>query len=450
MNILRLAGCLGALLVLLPASGELETGSESHAAEAVQEVDHWTCSMHPSVSQDRPGKCPLCGMELIPVYRESAEPAAEEQAVYGCGVKTEGHCPHCDEGKPDARCVCGGHSFSFQGKGLSQCPVCHQPLKLIAPADLKQPEALSWVKLTAQQVELGGIELAPVGKQHLFQNVRAAGVVAYDPELSVAEQEFISSLQTLDGAAAGGTDPDVRARAKDLVEKGKTRLRLFGLSEEEIARLVNERSPDQSLLLPREKMWVYASIYEYEIGWVKSGQSANVTAPAYPGESFAGEVVSLSPVVDPGTRSFKARLRVENPGLKLKPEMYVDVEIESRYLSPRGEHMVPAVPEEAVLDTGRRKIVYIQGNREGEYLGREIVAGPLAYADVEGVRTRFFPVLSGLAEGERVVTRGNFLIDSQSQLTGGMSALWGGAVEFDAETAPPKEESGPIQTQHRH
>jgi len=68
----------------------------------------WTCSMHPNIQKQNPGKCPICGMDLIPV-KQTEQPNIAQNIYYGCGVKEEGHCPHCDEGKPDAKCICGGN-----------------------------------------------------------------------------------------------------------------------------------------------------------------------------------------------------------------------------------------------------------------------------------------------------------------------------------------------------
>ena len=139
---------------------------------------------------------------------------------------------------------------------------------------------------------------------------------------------------------------------------------------------------------------------------------------------------------DPKTRSVKFRAEIENPDLKLKPEMYVDVFIMSMYEGPAGERMVLAIPKDALLDTGRRKIVWIdKGN--GEYEGRSVVVGPEAISEADGKESKFYPVLKGLAEGEQVVTRANFLIDSQSQLTGGGAAsAYGGALDAEKKKAP--------------
>jgi hypothetical protein len=442
-------------LSILVITGLLIEGNYCYS-RAVEKKDilYWTCGMHPQVKQEKPGNCPICNMKLIPVYREEAEKeAVEEEVFYGCGVKEEGHCPHCDEGKPDAGCVCGEHSFIIKGKALTECPVCKRPLGKICPSPYPLPEGekgsmiISRVKLNKRQQELAGIKTATLTRLHLSKDIRTVGKIAYDPELIVAQEEFLTALETKK-KVSNSPDPDVISRANDILERSKTKLRLLGLSEQEIIGLEEKSSLDRSLILPEDKMWVYADVYEYELGWIKTGEKVKVTTVAYPGEEFRGEIMSINPVLDPNTRSAKVRIQVNNPDLKLKPEMYVDVIIKSMYQDLKGEDLVLAVPQEAVLDTGTRKIVYLKGDNL-EYLGKEVKLGPLASTEIEGASSRFYPVLEGLKEGDIVVTKGNFLIDSQSQLTGGMSVLWGGASEIK-EQGITKDEIKPVQTQHKH
>src|SRR3989338_2725985 len=141
------------------------TGCAKKGADAVKgqeesKVAYWTCAMHPSVHADKPGKCPICGMELIPVYEERTtnEQLTKEKAYYGCGVKEEGHCPHCDEGKPDAKCICGGHSFVVEGAQMA-CPVCGRPLKKLEPEEVQRIDkaVVSRVKLNKEMIERAGI-----------------------------------------------------------------------------------------------------------------------------------------------------------------------------------------------------------------------------------------------------------------------------------------------------
>ena len=212
-------------------------------------------------------------------------------------------------------------------------------------------------------------------------------------------------------------------------------MRLLGLGAGQIDELKDTREVHTSLILPDEKMWVYGDVYEYELNWVKVGEKVEVTASSFPGEALLGVISSVNPVLDPKTRSVTFRAEIENPGLKLKPEMYVDLVIQSMYTGPGGEHMVLAIPKDAVLDTGVRKIVWVD-KETGEYEGRIVEVGPLANTMVDGAEKSFYPLLRGIAEGERVVTRANFLIDSQSQISGVAAASFSGALGVEEENLP--------------
>ncbi|MDD5174649.1 MAG: efflux RND transporter periplasmic adaptor subunit, partial [Candidatus Omnitrophica bacterium] len=143
------------------------------------------------------------------------------------------------------------------------------------------------------------------------------------------------------------------------------------------------------------------SVYEYEISFIKIGDSVDIEAVAYPGEEFTGKVVSINPVLDSNTRTNQMRVEVVNTGDKLKPEMFINAKIKVSL----GKKL--AVPETAIMDTGLRKIVYL--SREGDILeSHEVVLGQKA----EG----YYEVLNGLREGDIVVTSGNFLVDSESRL----------------------------------
>ena len=182
------------------------------------------------------------------------------------------------------------------------------------------------------------------------------------------------------------------------------KLSLLGMSEEEISTLRKEGKPQQNLYLPGKDdrdIWVYANIYEYEAGLVKTGGSIEVEATAYPGQSFKGTIVSVAPVLDATTRSLKVRALVENPENKLKPEMFVNVKINYGL----GEKL--AVPEEAVMHAGTRDIVFVAG-ANGHFESRVVKLGHKA--------ERYYEALEGLAENEEVVTSGNFLVDSESKL----------------------------------
>jgi RND family efflux transporter MFP subunit len=171
-----------------------------------------------------------------------------------------------------------------------------------------------------------------------------------------------------------------------------------------------EGGEDLYVLADLSDVWVYADIYEYELPLVQAGQRATVALSYYPGEEFRGEVVYIYPYLESQTRTAKVRIEFPNPDWKLKPGMYANVEIQTE----RGEGLV--VPGSAILDSGTRRIVFVDKG-DGRFEPREVTLGGRAG---EG-----FEVLSGLEEGEQVITSANFLIDSESQIKAALGAMAG-------------------------
>jgi len=157
-------------------------------------------------------------------------------------------------------------------------------------------------------------------------------------------------------------------------------------------------------------IWVIADIYEYELPFVQVGQKALITLAYYPGESFEGTATYIYPSVDPKTRTAKVRFDLPNPDFKLKPEMWANVVLKI----PLGRKLV--VPEDAVMDTGEMQMAFVDRG-QGYFESRHIQVG----SKVKG----YYEVRSGLREGEKVVTSANFLIDSESKLSGAMGGMAG-------------------------
>jgi Cu(I)/Ag(I) efflux system membrane fusion protein len=216
-------------------------------------------------------------------------------------------------------------------------------------------------------------------------------------------------------------------------------------------------------------VWVLADIYEHEMSLIKKGQPVEITAVAYPGEKFIGKIAFIDPFLDPQTRSIKVRIDVPNSQFKLKPGMFVDVLIhfpiqegiraaaDLVYTCPMHPEVIEnkpgdcplcgmslvekreavsgavlAVPRSAVIDTGDRKIVYIE-KEKGIYFPVQVELGSLGEVMVNGQKREFYALRDGLSVGERVVSQANFLIDSQSQITGQAKAVYSGAIESDKE-----------------
>ncbi|MBI4340872.1 MAG: efflux RND transporter periplasmic adaptor subunit, partial [Candidatus Omnitrophica bacterium] len=274
------------------------------------------------------------------------------------------------------------------------------------------------VLLTPQKQQLIGVTTAAVERRALTKTIRAVGRVAHDPELYQAQQEFIQAVGGLQRAQAGAL-PEAAEQARQLVEAGRLRLRHMGLSEEMIDAIAGQPEPDHRLLLGGAgQFWVYAAIYEYELPLVRLGQQAAIEVEAFPGLRFAGTVQAIDPMLDAATRTTRARILIEDPEGLLKPEMYVTASI----AVDLGQ--VLAVPAEAVFDTGTQRIVFVDQG-QGLFEPRAVVLGAKADAAYE--------VKQGVAEGERVVTSGNFLIDSESRLKAALQGATGGAHQHGNE-----------------
>jgi Cu(I)/Ag(I) efflux system membrane fusion protein len=185
---------------------------------------------------------------------------------------------------------------------------------------------------------------------YLVKTLRIPAKVAYDSELYLAQQEYLSSFHNLQKIK--DTDEEQIRRVKETLESAKTRLYLLGYNDEEIEKLQQLGEPDKNLIYPGKKAWLHAEIYEYDLALVKPGQKVVATVSAYPSEKFIG-VVRFEPVLNPQTRSAKARIEIENKEGKLKLEMYADSEIKINL----GKHL--AIPETALINTGTRKVVYL-------------------------------------------------------------------------------------------
>lgn len=256
----------------------------------------------------------------------------------------------------------------------------------------------------------------------------------YSPDLVTAQEEYLLALHSLKSSpTVTGSFSEVESSREELLDSSRRRLLLWDITEEQIQELEKSGKPktDVSLQAPLsgivlEKMvlegtyitpgmnlyriadlsrvWIIADIYEYEAPIVKIGQEAIVTFAYEPGVSIRASLIYIYPVLDPVTRTIKVRLAAENPDLKLKPEMFSNVEIMAA-TRPR-----LTIPTEALIDSGPRKIVYVE-KKPGTYEMRQVTLG------VRG--TNYVEVLKGVRKGERVVTSGNFLIDSESQLRAG-------------------------------
>jgi membrane fusion protein, copper/silver efflux system len=311
---------------------------------------------------------------------------------------------------------------------------------------VEQPEA----QLATVPARVGG-RIDRLYVQFTGENVRRGKAVAeiYSPELVASAEEYRLALHNRD-RMRGSSQKDAVESSNDLVAASRRRLELWGVSEKQIEAAasgssglhVTIYSPAGGSVVERKvtsgqyvnagdplftvadlsTVWVKADVYEFQVQQIRPGQMVEITSDALPKKALRGRVDFIEPEANPQTRTIPVHVHVPNPNMRLRPGMYV----RAKFIAPT-ERETLVVPRSAVLDTGTRKLVYIAKN-DGVFEAREIQAGTPT--------EELYPVLAGLEAGEQVVTNGNFLIDSQTRLTGGMTGLFGGSKEYISEKSP--------------
>jgi Cu(I)/Ag(I) efflux system membrane fusion protein len=332
------------------------------------------------------------------------------------------------------------------------------------------------VVVSPERQQISGVRFGPVGFQNLERIIRTVGRLDFDekkistvnpkiggwieelyvdytgkmvrkgqpllsiysPELVSTQEEYLLALKAKKILSASPI-ADISGGGESLLQAARRRLLLWDITPKQIETLEKTGEIKKTMVLyapadgfVMEKMafkgmslmpgvtlfkigdlstiWVIADIYEYELPFIKIGDKARITLAYFPGDSLEGTATYIYPAVDPKTRTAKVRFDLPNPEFKLKPEMWANVELKI----PLGRKLV--VPEDAVMDSGTMQMVFVDRG-QGHFESRHIQIG----AKVQG----YYEVLSGLREGEKVVTSANFLIDSESQLKAATGAMGG-------------------------
>ncbi len=312
---------------------------------------------------------------------------------------------------------------------------------------VEQPEA----QLATVPARVGG-RIDKLYVQFTGENIRRGQAVAeiYSPDLVASAEEYRLALQNRDHMRSS-SEKEALDNANDLVAASRRRLELWGVSEKQIDAAaagtaglhVTIYAPAEGSVVERKvtrgqyvnagdplftvadlsTVWVKADVYEFQLPQIRPGQTVEITSDALPDKVVRGRVDFIEPEANPQTRTIPVHVHVPNPGMRLRPGMY----IRAKFISP-GERESVVVPRSAVLDTGTRKLVYI-AKADGVFEAREIQAGTPT--------EETYPIFAGVKPGEEVVTNGNFLIDSQTRLTGGMTGLFGGSKEYGNEKTTP-------------
>jgi Cu(I)/Ag(I) efflux system membrane fusion protein len=325
--------------------------------------------------------------------------------------------------------------------GIQLAEVRLQPLvtEVSAFGRVEQPES----QLSTISARVAG-RIDKLYLQYTGQNVQRGQMIAevFSTELLAASDEYRLALDSRKqlGSAA---EPDALRAADDLVSASRRRLELWGLTTAQIDHIASGRnsadvaiySNTSGTVVERKvtqgqyvnagdmlysvadfsTVWVKADVYEADLPQIRPRQPVEITSDALSGRTIHGYVEFIEPQATSETRTIPVHIHVANPGMQLRPGMFV------RAVFALHHENALTVPRSAILDTGTRKLVYV-AKANGVFEAREVQTG--------APNNDLFPVMAGLKPGERVVTNGNFLIDSQTRLSGGMTGLFGGSKEF--------------------
>jgi RND family efflux transporter MFP subunit len=439
-----------------PSSGQPLTGpavapAAAPSAKQERKIKYWVAPMDPTYIRDKPGKSPM-GMDLVPVYEET--PAASPAAP-AAGAKKERKIKYwVDPMDPN-------YVRNKPGKapcGMDLVPV-YEEAGEVGPGTITVPPGT----IQSMGVRTAKVEVRPLSRMTLAVGmvrfdernlailttkvdgwvdrlyVNATGdpvrrgqtlLSIYSPELVSAQEEYLLALRNLK-VMKNSPVKELAEGAQRLAAASRRRLSYFDISAAQIAELertgrvrkhltlfspangiVTKRIATQGMYVKAgmpllevadlSTIWVDADIYQYELPWIRVGQTVTMTLEYLPGESFQGKIDYIYPYLKEATRTAKVRLRFPNPQLKLKPEMFAQVKIESPVT-----HQAVVVPSDAVIDTGLKQHVFLALGR-GRFEPREVKLGVLGN---DGLRE----VLAGLQGGEDVVISAQFMLDSESR-----------------------------------
>ena len=447
--------------LLLRGNGSDTTAPrEIHNHEGLQtRVEVWTCSMHPQIRMPGPGKCPICGMDLIPLTKESDE----------------------DTGAYELK-------MSAVAQKLAEIETS-EVIRRFVPAEIRLVGKVDYDETKVKNITAwipGRLDRLFVDYTGISVKKGDHMVLLYSPELLTAQEELIQAKKSANEFKSSGMKI-MRESAIKTLEASRDKLRLWGITQEQINTIeksgkatdhITIYSPISGIVIQKNvdegayvktgiklytvvdlsRMWVMLNAYESDLVWLRYGQEADIETEAYPGEVFKGTISFIDPVLNAKTRTVKVRVDVPNGEGKLKPDMFVRSVIHSRvarsgkvmdealagkWICPMHPEVIKdkkgncdicgmplvtteslgyatvkdtketvpplVIPASAPLITGKRAVVYVKKpDEEGSFEGREITLGPRV--------GDYYIVDEGLSEWEMVVTKGNFKIDSALQI----------------------------------
>lgn len=404
---------IGLLALLLGTGGVVGMKYlDSSSSQATKISGYYTCSMHPKIRENKAGRCSICGMNLTYIKGEKGHEGhnhADNEEVNHSQHQKTSKVQSMQMVKLTSKQVENFHSTTFQVQKQN----ISKTLRLLGKV-VQSEKTQSNIP-----ARIGGrIEKVYINSTGSFISKNDPVVDIYSPELITAGEEYLISH---------------KSNQKDLRQQAKKKLKLWGirgfqlnkwLKQGKIPRNITIYSSAGGIVIKKNaiegkyftqgqsfydlvnlsSVWVEMDVYESDSGLAKIGQEAHIEFIAYKGEKWVSNIDFISPVLNENTRTLKIRTTLENKEGKLKPGMVGEI-----HISTNSINKVLVVPNAAIIDTGKRKIVWVEKN-VSNYAAIEIQTG------VEGVE--FTEVKSGLKEGDIVVISGNFLLDAQSQLSG--------------------------------
>jgi len=402
------------ILILLPAvligfSGCEKTGLIGH-----DEDTEYTCSMHPQIRQKKPGDCPICGMKLVPVLKQQATATTADSAAVATEVRL----------MPSQNSVA-----SVQLQTVARV-VLVRPVQLFGEIKYVNDNHIDLTSFYPGRVER---VLIPYNTNEV-----AAGTALmelYSEEAISDQEKYLQALR--DRYLTTFYERDVVSAQ---IETVRARLFKAGFTEEDLRNLVRKREVKRSIIIrathggsivgviphsgeriaqetvmfhitPLDRVWFAARVFEQDLAALQLGQDVEVSTKARPEVTYHGKLVFIDRVIDPQTRTLLARFEIENPKKELLPEMSAIGKLLVRAAEP-----VLAIPASALIDTGKREVVYVL-QAPGQYEQREVIVG--TRGEVAGTTPgSYVEIRQGIAEGEQVVVSGAFLIDAEAQLRG--------------------------------
>jgi len=377
----------------------------------------YTCSMHPFITKDKPGSCPICGMELIKKIDNAPADGA----------------PQTPEQKQQAEML--GHvSMSANQRIMANVATIEAKIgdlnKEINAVGIVQFDQSRQAKVTAWIA--GRIDKLNVDTVGAYVSKNRPVAEVYSPDLLATQQEYLLAIKSRE-QLKGSPIPSISQNGEGLVASAKQRLMLYGVKESQIAELEKAGKPNIRLpiytplsgtviekmvqqgqyvnagdvlfnIADLSRVWVEIDVFENEVPYVRVGQRVEIRSAVEHGALFNGRISFVYPFHDPKTHTVKARVEMPNSGHMLRPDMFVNAIIRV----PLARGLI--VPVSAVVDTGKRQVVWVETS-PGMFEPREVRAGERIDDKVQ--------ILSGIKAGDKVAISGAYLIDSESQLKGG-------------------------------